>query len=305
MVTALVARRHDPNAPAARRHRCWSPPTPCPIPRRPDDPPDDTRLVDLSVEVPGTPEEVWEAIATGPGTTCWFTLAEIEEREGGALTLHFSNFGDSQGVVTAWVPPRRFAEEREWAEGAPPWATEILVEARAGGTCVVRLVSGVFRDSAAWTEDIDGSQSGWRAALGNLRLYRTHFPGQPDAQLMAQASVAETQERAWARLAEALGLRPAALGEPTGTSAPGAPAIAGVVERTGAYELLLRTGRPGPGLVEAAAWNFGGSTNLSLRGAFYGDEAAALAESERPGWIVWMAERFRRPPSPRWAEARA
>ena len=30
------------------------------------------RSVQAEVEVPGTPEEVWEAIATGPGITSWF-----------------------------------------------------------------------------------------------------------------------------------------------------------------------------------------------------------------------------------------
>ena len=30
------------------------------------------RLVDVQIEVPGTPEQVWEAIATGPGIACWF-----------------------------------------------------------------------------------------------------------------------------------------------------------------------------------------------------------------------------------------
>jgi hypothetical protein len=30
----------------------------------------------------------------------------------------------------------------------PPWATEILVEARSGGTCVVRLASGLYSNAA-------------------------------------------------------------------------------------------------------------------------------------------------------------
>ena len=28
--------------------------------------------VQVEVEVPGTPEEVWQAIATGPGISAWF-----------------------------------------------------------------------------------------------------------------------------------------------------------------------------------------------------------------------------------------
>lgn len=81
----------------------------------------DARLVRVEIEVPGTPEQVWEAIATGPGIAAWFVPAEVEEREGGAITTHHGAYGDSTGVVTAWEPHRRFAyEEREWETGRRP-----------------------------------------------------------------------------------------------------------------------------------------------------------------------------------------
>ena len=35
------------------------------------------RYVQVEVEVPGTPEEVWQAIATGPGVSSWFVPTEI------------------------------------------------------------------------------------------------------------------------------------------------------------------------------------------------------------------------------------
>src|SRR5262245_42237461 len=38
------------------------------------------RSIQVEVEVPGTPEEVWQAIATGPGISAWFTPAEFEEQ---------------------------------------------------------------------------------------------------------------------------------------------------------------------------------------------------------------------------------
>ena len=41
------------------------------------------RWVQAEVEVPGTPEEVWRAIATGPGISSWFVPSEVDEREGG------------------------------------------------------------------------------------------------------------------------------------------------------------------------------------------------------------------------------
>ena len=40
------------------------------------------RSVQVEVEVPGTPEEVWQAIATGPGISSWFVPTAFEERDG-------------------------------------------------------------------------------------------------------------------------------------------------------------------------------------------------------------------------------
>ncbi len=42
--------------------------------------PSGRRSVHLEVEVPGTPEEVWQAIATGPGISSWMVPAEFEVR---------------------------------------------------------------------------------------------------------------------------------------------------------------------------------------------------------------------------------
>src|SRR5258705_9243736 len=99
------------------------------------------RSIQVEVEVPGTPEEVWQAIATGPGISAWFTPAEFEERDGKpvAVTLNFGPGMESRSVVTAWDPPRMFAKEADgWFPGSPPIATEFSVEARAAGVCVVR-----------------------------------------------------------------------------------------------------------------------------------------------------------------------
>ena len=38
------------------------------------------RSIQVEVEVPGSPEEVWQAIATGPGISSWFVPTEFEER---------------------------------------------------------------------------------------------------------------------------------------------------------------------------------------------------------------------------------
>jgi len=43
------------------------------------------RIVEHEIEVSGTPEQVWHAIATGQGITAWFVPTTVEERAGGAI----------------------------------------------------------------------------------------------------------------------------------------------------------------------------------------------------------------------------
>src|SRR5438045_9526134 len=121
------------------------------------------RSVQVEVEVPGTPEEVWQAIATGPGISSWFVPTEFEERDGKpvAAKLNFGPGMESRSVVTAWDPPRLFAREADgWAPGSPPIATEFSVEARAGGVCGVRGVNSLFASTADWDQPPDRPESG-------------------------------------------------------------------------------------------------------------------------------------------------
>jgi uncharacterized protein YndB with AHSA1/START domain len=142
----------------------------------PDDASRRPRSIELEVEVPGTPEEVWEAIATGPGISAWLHPTEVDPRAGGTFSFDMGS-GRRYGTVTGWDPPRRFAQETEWqaAEDAPAvrLATEWHVEARAGGTCVVRMVMSGFGSGADWDEELDGLTGGMRAALDSLRRYLT------------------------------------------------------------------------------------------------------------------------------------
>jgi uncharacterized protein YndB with AHSA1/START domain len=58
--------------------------------------------IEITVEVPGTPEQVWDAIATAQGLSAWFLPAELEEREGGAVCFHMGEGISSEGTITGW-----------------------------------------------------------------------------------------------------------------------------------------------------------------------------------------------------------
>lgn len=248
------------------------------------------RAIRREVEVPGTPEEVWAAIATGPGIAAWFVPAEIEERTGGRVAMRFGDVMET-GRVTAWEPPRRFAyaapEERE-----RQLAYEWLVEARAGGTCVVRLVNSGFGPGEDWDDDYRAMSEGWAAHLELLRLHRIHFAGEPAAPVMAMgASRAGEPGAAWAELCGALGLRPGTAGERMVAAAPDAPALAGTVVAGGPTSRMLLLDAPARGIGVVAAERYRGIAT-QLYAYFHGADAAAAAARVGPEWDAWMAARF-------------
>src|SRR5262249_35267050 len=159
---------------------------------------------------------------------------------------------------------------------APALATEWIVEAHAGGTCVVRVVHSLFADTGDWDAQLEDSESGWAAVFRTLRLYLTHFRGQPcfSFQLMHPAAVSAPE--AWKALTGGLGIAGAADGQRV-RSAPGAATLSGVVERvhSGEHldELLLRLDEPAPGVAHLAAISMGGRTFLPVRLYLYGDTA--------------------------------
>jgi uncharacterized protein YndB with AHSA1/START domain len=257
------------------------------------------RSVQVEVEVPGTPEEVWQAIATGPGISSWFVPTEFEERDGKpvAVTLNFGPGMESRSAVTAWDPPRRFAAQGEGWGGSPPIADEWSVEARGGGICVVRVVHSLFASTDDWDNQLEGTESGWPGFFRILRIYLTHFRGQRSAMMQWMAPAAGTEAEAWETLTAALGLKGVSAGQRwTAPAGVGVPSISGVVEYVSQEpcSALVRLNAPGPGVASLGAVNFGGSM-VTLSFYLYGDQAAGTAARETPLWQAWIQERFPMP----------
>src|SRR5258707_6278478 len=179
------------------------------------------RSIQVEVEVPGTPEEVWQAIATGPGISSWFVPTEFEESDGKPVAVKM-NFGPgmvSRAAVTAWDPPRMFAAQGEGWGGSPPIATEWSVEARAGGVCLVRVVNSLFASTDDWDGQLEGTEHGWPGFFRTLRIYLTHFRGQSSAIMQFMAGVAGGAAGAVGRLAAAAGGESVSVGQPPSTPA--------------------------------------------------------------------------------------
>ncbi|MFO0960094.1 MAG: SRPBCC domain-containing protein [Isosphaeraceae bacterium] len=257
------------------------------------------RSIQVEAEVPGTPEEVWEAIATGPGISAWFVPAEVEEREGkpAKVKLNFGPGMESESPVTDWDPPRKFAkQDKGWFPGSPPIATEWNVEARSGGVCLVRVVQSLFASTDEWDDQLIGFEAGWPWAFRILGLYLTHFRGQRARFLQFMAPAADSQREVWAKMTQILGLAGTAEGR-YWTAPEGVPALGGVVEDlvlepAGA---LVRLDQPGPGIASLFTMEFGGPVLAAFNFYLYGDRADETADRATPLWNAWIRERFPAP----------
>lgn len=184
-------------------------------------------------EIPldATPEQVWAAIATGPGVDSWLMgQLEIEPREGGRVGL--TMFGQTQeSTVTAWEPGKRLAYRGDAAPDGTFMAFEYLIEARDGGGTVLRMVhSGLLDDD--WEEQYDALSVGDGMYLRKLAAYLKYFPGRVATyNLFTPGPPVADQERVWTAFKEALGLDgTVATGDPVRLSVDRAEPVGGVVE---------------------------------------------------------------------------
>ncbi|WP_286149372.1 SRPBCC domain-containing protein [Mycobacterium sp. IS-1496] len=255
---------------------------------------DGRRWVEMELVVPGTPEQVWDAMATGPGMSAWFTPTTVEERVGGALHFDFGGGAVQRGVVTGWEPPRRLTyEEHEWSGiGTPgPLATEITVTARSGGTCVVRMVHSLFADGDDWDDELEGFEAGWPGFFDVLRLYLRDFAGRPATPVRVMAEYPGDVADGWSRLASGLGLAGVDVGDRPEPSSQ-APEFGGAVERIDqtreARRVMLRLDRPGVGIAIVGAYPLGERMRAMVSLYLYGDSAADLAAAQQQEWSRWL-----------------
>jgi uncharacterized protein YndB with AHSA1/START domain len=248
---------------------------------------DEGRRVEVEVDVPGTPEEVWQAIATGPGYTAWFVPTRIEEREGGEMVMdHGPGLGEDRSTVTRWEPPWHFGARSDELG----IAHEVFIEAREGGICRVRLVNSGF--GSDWDQQLDNIRRGWRIYLTGLRLYLERFPGREATPFMASATATADKHAAWAALTAALGVASPHGGDRIAASGDHVPPLGGTVEYLEDTELLMRLDEPAPGhaFVGAASLSVGDTeqTVIALRGYLFGSDRAAVAGRDEPVWRRWL-----------------
>src|SRR2546430_16906512 len=90
------------------------------------------RSIQVEVEVPGTPEEAWQASATGPGISSWFVPTEFEEKDGKPVAVKM-NFG-----------PGMESRAAENAEGTV-FGTACLIRFYGQNRCGIEFIGPVRR----------------------------------------------------------------------------------------------------------------------------------------------------------------
>jgi uncharacterized protein YndB with AHSA1/START domain len=242
------------------------------------------------ITLQATPEQVWEAIATGPGIDAWFMgRNQVEPREGGRTSMTIGPQTE-EGTVTGWDPPRRFAYQGGSPDEATFMAFEWLIEGRDDGTCVLRLVqSGVLGDD--WETEYDALGKGWDMYLHQLAQYLTFFRGRTAAPVMVMLPGAGDAEHVWPRLYDGLGLggQPAE-GDKVRLTPEGLGPIEGVVDYLSPVALGVRTEN---GLYRFVR-GFEGSVGVGHH--LYADDAdaadAADAKEAEQAWQAWLSRLF-------------
>ncbi|HEY3009162.1 MAG TPA: SRPBCC domain-containing protein [Micromonosporaceae bacterium] len=183
------------------------------------------------IALEATPEQVWEAISTGRGLDSWFMgTNEIEPGEGGRVRTTVAG-ETSEATITAWDPPNRLAYRTDENPDGTFMAFEYLVEGRAGGSAVLRLVHGGFLGDD-WQEEYDALSVGDGMYLRKLAAYLRHFPGRTAAYHMFLPGPAVADAAAvWRAFTDALGRTgTVAEGDEVRLAVDGLEATDGVVE---------------------------------------------------------------------------
>ena len=248
------------------------------------------RSIELEIEVPGTPEEVWRAIATGPGISSWYVPHEVEEREGGTASASFGPGMDVDGRVAAWDPPHRIVFDG--GEGVGGMAFEWLVEAKDGGTCIVRLVNSGFGQGDEWDEQFDAMTSGWLLFMFNLKLHLEYFPGQTATAMLPMATWSGPRDFAWSRLTKELGISSnPRVGERVLISQLDTPKLAGKVVNVNDWQMTLLLDEPAQGTAFIAAEGRGEQAEVSIWSYLYGEDGVSAADRDEPRWREWLNSR--------------
>ncbi|MFG1703090.1 SRPBCC domain-containing protein [Nonomuraea sp. M3C6] len=225
--------------------------------------------------VEATPEEVWEAISTGPGIDSWF-IGRNDIANGVVRTM-FGEFPMPDSAVTAAEPLRRFAHSSDKTDDGRFVAYEFLIEGRGRGSTQVRMVTSGFLPGDDWQDEFEAMSEGLAMYFATLVEYLGHFAGRVATPVTEFGPPVHDWARAWEILYAELGGPPS----PGDRVRFGPGQVEGVVYFHNSQTVGIRTGD--------AIYRF-------LQG-FHGSMIAAHllfggGDDQGPLWRAWLDELY-------------
>ncbi|GAA2212148.1 SRPBCC domain-containing protein [Nonomuraea monospora] len=227
----------------------------------------------MEATVGATPEEVWDAISTGPGIDSWF-MGRTEVAEGVVRTA-FGAFDLPPSTVTAAEPLRRLAHSSDKADDGRFVAYEFLVEGRERGSTLIRMVTSGFLPGDDWQDEFEAMSRGLEMYFATLVEYLGHFAGRVATPVTEFGPPVSDWAAAWERLYAAAG------GVPGVGDRVEIGGVEGVVYYRNSQTLGIRSGEAMYRFMQG----FGGmmiASHLLFEGG----------EEQGPRWRAWLQELY-------------
>lgn len=158
------------------------------------------------VELTGvTPEQVWEAIATGPGLDSWFMGANEVDPGAAVRQVCFGGYEPTHRI-TGWEPGKRLAYGGDKAPDGRFIAYEFLIEGRDRGSTVLRMVANGFLPGDDWQDEFEAMTAGGAMFWQTLVTYLRHFAGRTARPVTVVGPSIEDWPALWEALGRKLGL---------------------------------------------------------------------------------------------------
>lgn len=137
--------------------------------------------IEQETRIEARPESVWRAWTDPAGLAAWFVDRASGRAEPGAeMTWHWDAFGlDARVRVLEARAPERLVLELSTPSGDAR-VLEVDIRGEQGGTRL-RVVESGFGPGDPGVED---DASGWRLALGVLRIALERYPGRPRGEVL-------------------------------------------------------------------------------------------------------------------------
>ena len=232
-------------------------------------------------EVPATPDEVWAAIATGPGLDSWFMgRNNVKGGVGGSVRTVFGDYAPDL-EITGWDPDRRFAYRSGQAPDGRFIAYEFLIEGQAGGSTVLRTVTSGFLPGDDWAEEFEAMTLGGELYFRTLAEYLAYFAGRFATPVTAFGPPGTDWTRDRASLCRALGLTESpSRGDPAHLAGGVGPAD-GTVYLASAHAIAVRT--------QDALYRFMRGFGKPVIAAHHLFGADAEPDLTQRAWEAWLA----------------